>query len=106
MSKAVKSKTNTGTSRNVRYLFSRHKIKLIELKINKNMTTKEVIYAVIALIEFALLITGIDWYFGEEVRNFCMILFPIWCVGMGISNWKQIVEFFTEGLYNLKKNKK
>jgi hypothetical protein len=25
---------------------------------------------------------------------------------MGIRNWKQIVEFFTEGLYNLKKNKK
>ena len=104
MSRAVKSKTNTGTSRNVRYLFQ--DIKLIELKINKNMTTKEVIYAVIALIEFVLLIAGIDWYFGEEVRNFCMILFPVWCIGMGIRNWKQIVKFFTEGLYNLKKNKK
>ena len=46
------------------------------------MTTKEVIYAVIALIEFVLLIAGIDWYFGEEVRNFCMILFPIWCIGI------------------------
>jgi hypothetical protein len=69
------------------------------------MTTKEVIYAVIAFIEFVLLTTGIDWYFGEEVRNFCMILFPVWCIGMGIRNWEQIKEFFIE-VYNLKKNNK
>ena len=101
------SKTFTGTSPNERYLFQDNiNIKLIELKINKNMTTKEVIYSVIAVIEFVLLTAGIDWYFGEQVRNFCMILFPVWCIEMTIGNWKQIVEFFFTGLYNLKKNKK
>jgi hypothetical protein len=70
------------------------------------MKTKEVIYMIIALAEFVLLIAGVDWYFGEDVRKFCMILFPIWCIRMTVENWKQIKEFFTEGLYSLKKNTK
>lgn len=72
------------------------------------MTTKEAIYLIISVAEFLLIIAGVDEYFGEEVRKFCLVLFPIWCIGMGIRNWKQIVEFFTEGLYNLKEkmNKK
>lgn len=69
------------------------------------MKTKEVIYMAIASIELLLLTAGISEYFGEEVRKFCLVLFPIWCIGMGIRNWKQIVEFFTEGLYNLKRKK-
>ena len=72
------------------------------------MTTREAIYLITSVAEFLLIIVGVDEYFGEEVRKFCMILFPIWFVGKGIRNWKQIVEFFTEGLFNLKEkmNKK
>ena len=70
------------------------------------MTTKEAIYLIISVAEFLLIIAGVDEYFGESVHKFCMILFPIWCIGMGIENWKQIKEFFTEVLFNLKKNKK
>ncbi len=69
------------------------------------MKTKEVIYLAIAFTEFLLLIAGVDWYFGEEVRNFCKILLPIWLIGMGVRNWRQIKEFSTEVLFNLKGKK-
>ena len=70
------------------------------------MTTKEAIYLIVSVTEFLLIIAGVDECFGEEVRKFCLVLFPIWCIEMGIGNWKQIVEFFCEVLFRLKKNKK
>jgi hypothetical protein len=69
------------------------------------MKTKEVIYMAIAFTEFMMIIAGVDWFFGEEVRDFCNILLPIWIIGMGVRNWKQIKKFFTEALFNLKGKK-
>jgi hypothetical protein len=69
------------------------------------MKTKEVIYMAVVFTELLLLATGVDYWYGEEVRNFCKILLPIWIIGLGVRNWKQIKEFSLKVLFNLKGKK-
>ena len=95
------SKTFIGTSPNERYLFQDNiNIKLIELKINKNM--RKAIYYTSLLVIFVALIMGIDNYFGPEIKKFSTVVFFSWIAQILTKNWKEIKEFL-RAMYVLNK---
>ena len=50
------------------------------------------IYAISVLVIFTVLIAGVDNYFGQDIKMFSMIVFPIWTIQVLSKNWNDIRE--------------
>lgn len=63
---------------------------------------KKTIYGISVLVVFTALITGIDNWFGPEIKKFSTVVFFAWTAQVLTRNWKEIKEFL-KVLYGLDK---
>lgn len=65
---------------------------------------RRTIYGTLVFIIFMALTMGFDRYFGPEIKNFCMVILPIWTIQVIVENWDKIIKFL-KALYGFDKKK-
>ena len=71
-----------------------------KLKTTTNM--RQTIYWISVLIIFVVLITGMDDYFGPEIKKYSTVIFFVWIIELLTRNWNEI-KTFLKILYGLDK---
>ena len=91
----VVSNTFTGTSKTGVPFFETETF-------NNNKNMRKVIYYTSMITIFMILTTGIDNYYGPEIKKFSTVIFIAWTVQVITRNWREIKEFL-KMLYGLDK---